>query len=359
MTKKFKKCYLHIGSEKTGTTSLQEFLKTNREKLLELGFFIPQAMGRSEHVDLVCLFANSTKRFSRRTRLGLRTEASVEQHKSVLYTKIEAELRKNADSSRSLVISTERLFTMISEKEEINALKEFLLKLCDTVEIIAYIRPQHEFALSIYSTALKGGSIQSSCYPKIDDKSQRSRAYYYDQVLNFWKKHFHESVITVRKFQRKELIDGDTIQDFAKILDIDTATLTPPRNHNISLSAKAQTFLKYFNQYIPKYNSPKTSQIRGNINKILENNFPGSSKLPSRAEARAFYDQFSQSNENTRTNWFPLHSTLFDVSFEKYPESAEEENLSLDECFQIFAKIYQVNTVKINKLQNKIEGDKK
>lgn len=353
--KKFKKCYLHIGSEKTGTTSLQEFLKTNRKKLLEQGFFVPEAMGPSEHVDLVCLFANSAKKFSRRNRLGLTSLESVEEHKTALSSKIKKEMRNNANSTHSLVISTERLFTIINEQEEIISLKNFIFQFCEKVEVIAYIRPQHEFALSIYSTALKGGRSQSSCFPKTDKKQQQPRAYYYDQVLDFWRGNFPESTITIRKFQKSELTNGDTIQDFAKILNIDSSILTPPRVHNKSLSANAQIFLKRFNQYIPKYNSSEASLIRGNINIILEKNFPGTGTLPSRAEALAFYSQFSQSNENTRANWFPSDHTLFEVSFDKFPEEKEEKKLSIDECFEIFAKIYQVNIIEIKKLQRKID----
>ena len=37
----FKKCILHIGMEKTGTTSIQSFLALNREELLRRGLFMP------------------------------------------------------------------------------------------------------------------------------------------------------------------------------------------------------------------------------------------------------------------------------------------------------------------------------
>ena len=36
-------CYIHIGPHKTGTTSIQWFLKENRAELLKHGYFVPES----------------------------------------------------------------------------------------------------------------------------------------------------------------------------------------------------------------------------------------------------------------------------------------------------------------------------
>jgi hypothetical protein len=36
-------CYIHIGPHKTGTTSIQSFLKENRAELLKHGYFVPDS----------------------------------------------------------------------------------------------------------------------------------------------------------------------------------------------------------------------------------------------------------------------------------------------------------------------------
>lgn len=36
-------CYIHIGPHKTGTTSIQWFLKENRAELLKRGYFVPES----------------------------------------------------------------------------------------------------------------------------------------------------------------------------------------------------------------------------------------------------------------------------------------------------------------------------
>jgi hypothetical protein len=36
-------CYIHIGPPKTGTSSIQWFLKENRAELLKYGYFVPES----------------------------------------------------------------------------------------------------------------------------------------------------------------------------------------------------------------------------------------------------------------------------------------------------------------------------
>lgn len=351
---KFKKCFLHIGSEKTGTTSLQEFLKINSEALAEQSYFIPKSMGPNEHIDLVCLFANSNKTFSRRRRLGLKNASQIDNHRQELSIKINEEMSKAANPSDILIISSERLFTVISDYDEITSLKNFLLKFCEQIEIIAYIRPQHEFALSIYSTALKNGSKEISCFPPIKEGTQRGRSYNYYKVLSFWQSHFRDSNLSVRKFQKKSLVDGDTIKDFSKLTGIQLTGLVIPKNHNVTLNAQAQMFLQHFNKYIPAANSKSSSIQRGNVNKILTNNFSGPGQIPDKAKAVEFYEQFKSSNESVRKEWFASDAHLFDITFNKYPETSQIVSLPIDKCFELFAKIYMVNTNKIAKLSKQV-----
>ena len=40
---------LHIGTEKTGTTSIQEFLAINRAALAEQGLHVPEFLGARSH----------------------------------------------------------------------------------------------------------------------------------------------------------------------------------------------------------------------------------------------------------------------------------------------------------------------
>ncbi|MEL4896014.1 hypothetical protein [Crocosphaera sp. Alani8] len=53
------RAFLHIGTEKTGTTTIQNFLVKNREKLLSRSYLYPSFSGRSNHSSLVVLATKS------------------------------------------------------------------------------------------------------------------------------------------------------------------------------------------------------------------------------------------------------------------------------------------------------------
>jgi len=49
--------HLHIGTEKTGTTSIQEFLRINRANLNSAGIYVPCSLGPSNHQWLPFMFS--------------------------------------------------------------------------------------------------------------------------------------------------------------------------------------------------------------------------------------------------------------------------------------------------------------
>ena len=56
------KCILHIGTEKTGTTSLQAFLNLNREILAEQGYLFTKSTGLQNNRSLPVAAYNADRR---------------------------------------------------------------------------------------------------------------------------------------------------------------------------------------------------------------------------------------------------------------------------------------------------------
>ncbi|AXT69661.1 hypothetical protein [Vibrio sp. dhg] len=52
------KLFLHIGTEKTGTTSIQESLYLNKVELISRGFYFVQSVGIKNNRDLPQVFIN-------------------------------------------------------------------------------------------------------------------------------------------------------------------------------------------------------------------------------------------------------------------------------------------------------------
>ena len=57
-----RKVYLHIGTEKTGTASIQHFLSRHYDELREKGILYPKSLGRKSNMKLSAALQNYIKR---------------------------------------------------------------------------------------------------------------------------------------------------------------------------------------------------------------------------------------------------------------------------------------------------------
>lgn len=314
----FKKCLLHIGTEKTGTTSIQEWMKVNRAHLLSQGFYIPTTVGASEHIDLVNLIVNSQKKFSRRKNLGLNSLQSIDSYKKNLEQKFYSELDRFSSPDKTLIISSERFFSLLTHRHEISRLNSILLEYCSEIEIVCYIRPQHEFAKSIYSTLLRNGANRPNVLPDLGSPSREQRKYNYNQVLRFWEKGIPSAKLTVRRFTPFHLIQRNVVYDFSQIAGIDPHALALPEYKNVSLNRHAQNMLQVYNQKFPEIGGDFKSQLRRSLIKFLERFFSGEGHLHRRSDQQQFYEKFADSNRSLQLRYFPDSDELFDFPFGKH-----------------------------------------
>ena len=174
-------------------------------------------MGGNEHIDLVSYIVNPKKKFSRRILLDLNDAKAVEEHKEKIGAKFHQELSAAATRGDTLIISSERLFALVTFEHEIRELRDLLMQYCESFEVVCYIRPQHEFAFSLHSTMLRKGINRPNALPDFDVPSREARKYNYNRVLLFWERHFPSAKFTIRRFTKKHLIDGNAVHDFANV----------------------------------------------------------------------------------------------------------------------------------------------
>ena len=68
---KFDECILHIGTEKTGTSTLQEFFYQNKLNLAKNDIFFPETFGKKNHIKLSAYACSDNKKDDVRITLGL------------------------------------------------------------------------------------------------------------------------------------------------------------------------------------------------------------------------------------------------------------------------------------------------
>ena len=150
------KIIIHIGSAKTGTSSIQEYLRINYSALYNSSFAVPKFLGFRQHVWFPQLFIAHHRLdhyFWKKQCVSTQEGANllVKEKKNQLINFLQA-----CSSSQTILISSEWLDWL--KDEEVVDLKNFLDSLgCFDVRIIAYIRDPLQAAISAKSSAIKQG----------------------------------------------------------------------------------------------------------------------------------------------------------------------------------------------------------
>ena len=109
---------LHIGVEKTGTSTIQEFLHLNRKLLAKNGFWFPKSIGMRNHRTLAscCLIDKRSDAFLRMNRLS--EPGQRKKWKQKLIQDFETELSGLSPEIKHVIISSEHLSSLIKHPAE-------------------------------------------------------------------------------------------------------------------------------------------------------------------------------------------------------------------------------------------------
>jgi glycosyltransferase involved in cell wall biosynthesis len=337
MSKPLRKGILHIGCEKTGSTTIQRFLSVNRPSLKKQGIIYPVAGGR--------LYGGSQRGYpviacaeSWRTEIGkaldLHTPEAVANYRRQLAAQLDEEISR-VGGAHTLVVSSEHLHSRLRSTEEIAALRSFLEPFCENFEVVVYFRRQDRLAVSLYATHIKCGATNPELFlPAID--SEDTYYYRYDEVFLKWAGVFGAEAIRSGIFHPSELLHGDLLRDFCAKCGISYEGKTIPQTHNNSLSPLASSFLTELNQEINLGHIPEKLVDRSLLVRELERLFPGKVFPIDRQPAQAFFEQFNASNQKLQELAFPTRTQpLFDSDFSEYAAEAEPPTPSPGECIQV------------------------
>ena len=149
---------LHIGTEKTATKSIQEFLSLNRDALFAQGVVLSRVLHAPSNVRLP-IWCNRGQDFSDilnnvTPRLS---EASLER----IITDWEAQFRAEVDSlhrqAQVMIVTSEHLHSRVTSPIALRRLSDLVSSLFDEVEIVCYFRDQASLLASAYSAAVQMG----------------------------------------------------------------------------------------------------------------------------------------------------------------------------------------------------------
>ena len=340
-----KELFLHIGTQKTGTTSIQTFLKLNKLKLSAKEIYVPTSLdvGNGHHrwITLLSSEINKVDSFSLNLEFKSKEEKKIKIEEKLDSFNKEVEKKTHG----KWIISCEHLQSELTSQSDILKLKNILINLFDKVTVILYIRNPLDTVVSLWSTQTKYGAKLS----RISKPNNK----FYENVVNHkntiirWQSVFGRENLKVCRFQKKDFFRNNLIEDFCSKVEIefDDKYKKPPLA-NKSLSLIGMKSLGYINNFIPHFEKQKSKSLplmrnreRENIASYIEEYT--SKDIPysvSKDEAKEYDEYYKESDEWVRKEFFNEDKELWEIT-NKYIDLDNQEIMKLSRSEQMLCNL--------------------
>ena len=307
------KAVFHIGTPKSGTTTIQTFLALNRDALCAQGFryeqFNPRNAAQLEFAMAGMIRAGETVETPvKQWALGAYGNAA----QTALFNRLDASLRNGVKSwsEHTYIASSEQIGSWLSKPARIGALDAWLRDVFDDVRYILYLRPQHELVLSSYSERIKRGEALSF----EDHFAERLSKMNWLRLVNRWTRVVGEDRLTVRLLDRTEMANGDLLDDFCTVAGLDRGPLQTPPRMNTSLSVEEiEQYLRLSRYLSGRTRRGAPNRVFNILLRLMRLRLPekGTSLRLEPSQVEAIRAEYLESNERLRARFFPQRSRLF------------------------------------------------
>ena len=240
-----KTLYVHIGSPKTGTTAIQQFLYNNSRVLYEKGYIF-------RRMPFQTVFSQDYFGVGSNRNGYFLHETDTEYYKQGLSCLLDWFREKD-----NIILSDEGLYNRAGRRGAEAALKEFADKNNIQVRIILYLRRQDDLIESVYAQTMKRTMKKTDPISECIDEHLESDNY--SEKISCFSEVFGKDSICVRRYDRNSWKEQNTniFADFLSCIDLsltDEFTL-PEKDVNISLSSNAAEIKRIVNQVSPYLDS--------------------------------------------------------------------------------------------------------
>ena len=319
------RCILHIGTEKTGSTSLQTALSVNREHLSERGIFYSKTAGTLNCRALAAAFCQFSSNDIYLGRLGIADET----HHTAWCNNLLDEIREEVVTAQTghdiFVLSSEHFSSRLVSEEQIASLKSLVLALFADIDVACYLRRQDRMAVSRHNEVLRAGFAEP-ILPNVQDLEALPLLFDFEALLTRWSELAGQEALKPRIYDKKALVGGDVIDDFSETFLHTRLPERPLQQANVALSKPAQDALHMFNTAMGPTTRQALTQARRKLSQYLEIHAPGQGRQPTVDEAKEFYASFKQGNDRVARAYFKK-DILFPEDFDsEYPEIEDSKH---------------------------------
>lgn len=345
-----KTLYLHIGTPKTGTTSVQFFCKKNRELLYQRGIAYP-------------LFAtdgiiNDTRNGHFLVEQHLLPDGGVDKKTELAIVKERmGELHKIFGEVDSILLSDEGLWHKLCgvKKKRLERLKKDADRNGYQIKIIVYLRRQDTFLSSWWNQSIKmNGRAHNQTWEDFL-KEDYLHLDYYNELEAMAKVVGKENII-VRRFDKKSFEKRSLFEDFFEILGItlDEEFQYEEQSRNIGLMGNTHEIKRILNG-MPELSLEWNDYLKGtlqSISKCSGQAYPNN--MFSEEETKLFLEQYAQGNQKVSEEYMGDGKPLFDDTISKLPKWEKENPYLYDDLVRftgaVCERLYKENRILEEKL---------
>lgn len=350
-----KTLYLHIGTSKTGTTTIQTYCGINREQLKSKGVLFPIM---PYHYDRITENRNGHFLYATIYENGVRNK---EKEKQVLKQELDyiVDCFKDYDN---VLLSEESIWwaTATRRKGLWKYLQEHSQQNHYQVKIIVYLRRQDQFMMSRYNQIIKtdtGGGTQRF-YEYFKDMNGKYKCVMnYRQRLDYMAKFFPKENIVVKRFDRSYFYNGDLNADFLHILgvEIDDTFAELPKDENLGISVQSGEIKRVLNRLgtMTFAENQKLLQMLNECEELLPKR---EVSIMTTEHIEKFMKKFIDDNESIAVDYIGDGKPMFNYDYKQKPVWSYEDKNYHEEVILFFAKA--IDSVYKENIQLKKENER-
>lgn len=350
-----KTLYIHIGTSKTGTTTIQTYCGINREQLKSKGVLFPIM---PYHYDRITENRNGHFLYAMIYENGVRNK---EKEKQVLKQELDyiVDCFKDYDN---VLLSEESIWwaTATRRKGLWKYLQEHSQQNHYQVKIIVYLRRQDQFMMSRYNQIIKtdtGGGTQRF-YEYFKDMNGKYKCVMnYRQRLDYMAKFFPKENIVVKRFDRSYFYNGDLNADFLHILgvEIDDTFAELSKDENLGISVQSGELKRVLNRLgtMTFAENQKLLQMLNECEALLPKR---EVSIMTTEHIEKFMKKFIDDNESIVVDYIGDGKPMFDYDYKQKPVWSYEDKNYHEEVILFFAKA--IDSVYKENIQLKKENER-
>jgi hypothetical protein len=293
---------LHIGLPKTGTTSIQRTLATNRPALRAHGFYYPRLSG------------GAVPQFLHR--------AGGSRRVGQFWRELRDEVASLPQDGSTVILSAEQCSLKLTEPDDVAALHARLVDFFTAMRVVVYLRRQDLHAASLFAQRLRLGVVEPPDLASL--AAEMAPMHDFNALLARWSEVFGLAAMVPRLYERDLLPGGNVVRDFLEVcgLDMAWAAQHAAAEINPSMNLEGQTFLLGIGGWLLRRSGGAAidSADWTKLAALATRCCPGRGWRPCQAEAAAYLAGFADSNEAVRQRWFPARTSLFNMDMRDLPE---------------------------------------